>query len=76
MYSDVMKTWIDVFQAWPTVADLARDLKVPYQTAAAWLRRKSIPSRYWSALIDSAAQRGIAGLSLDVLARLDAQAAA
>lgn len=66
-----MNTWDDVFSAFETTAALASDLKVPYQTAAAWRRRKSIPSRYWATLIDRAREKSIAGLTLDALARID-----
>jgi hypothetical protein len=70
-----MNTWDDVFSAFDTTAALAADLQVPYQTAAAWRRRKSIPSRYWSTLIDRAKEKRIAGLTASALARIDTHTA-
>jgi hypothetical protein len=75
MYSDGMNTWDDVFSAFNTTAEIAAGLKVPYQTAAAWRRRKSIPSRYWSTLIDRAREKRIPGLTLDALARINTSSA-
>jgi hypothetical protein len=71
-----MQTWNDVFAAFPSVAAIAALLNVPYQTAAAWRRRNSIPSRYWLALAEAATTQGITGISVDALSRIEAASAA
>jgi hypothetical protein len=47
-----------IFTLWPTLADLASDLRKPYPTVAAWKQRGSIPAHYDLALIRAAALRG------------------
>lgn len=43
---------------WPRPADLAADLRKPYQTVAAWVRRGRIPADYDQQIIEAAARRG------------------
>lgn len=43
---------------WPKVADLAADLRKPYQTVAAWKQRGRIPADYDLDLIAAAKRRG------------------
>jgi hypothetical protein len=50
-----------VLGQWPSMADLGRDLGVPYSTVAAWKQRGSIPVSYWRGLTDAA--RSPAGLA-------------
>jgi hypothetical protein len=47
-----------IFDIWPTTADLASDLGVPYTTAASWRARGNIPAKHDLALIAAAAARG------------------
>lgn len=47
-----------IFDIWPTTADLASDLRVPYTTAASWRIRGSIPAKHDLDLIAAAAARG------------------
>jgi hypothetical protein len=42
---------------WPTMADLARDLAVPYPTVQSWASR-GIPARRWTSIIEAAKARG------------------
>jgi hypothetical protein len=48
----------DIFQIWDNLADMARDLDMPYQTVAKWAQRKRIPSEAWGAVIKAAEGRG------------------
>ncbi len=47
-----------IFALWPTTADLATDLGVPYTTAASWRARGNIPAKHDMDLIAAAAARG------------------
>lgn len=47
-----------IFDIWPTTADLATDLGVPYTTAASWRVRGNIPAKHDLDLIAAAAARG------------------
>lgn len=58
-----------IFDIWPTTADLASDLRVPYTTAASWRIRGNIPAKHDLDLIAAAAARG-EKLELETLARL------
>lgn len=53
---------------WPTVADLARDLGLPYPTVQSWDRR-GIPPRRYPAIVRAAKARDHA-LTLDDLAQI------
>ncbi len=43
---------------WPTMAELAADLGVPYSTVAAWKQRGRIPAERDADLVRAAAARG------------------
>lgn len=58
-----------IFDLWPSTADLATDLGVPYTTAASWRARGNIPAKHDLDLIAAAAARG-EKLELETLARL------
>lgn len=47
-----------IFDIWPTTADLANDIGVPYTTAASWKARGSIPAKHDLDLVAAAAARG------------------
>lgn len=57
-----------VFEIWPTMAEMAKDLQKPYQTVASWKARNSIPADYDLDVVDAAQNRGF-NLSLESLAR-------
>ena len=40
------------------MADMARDLNLPYQTVAKWAQRGRIPSEAWGAVIEAAEAKG------------------
>lgn len=48
----------DIFKIWDPLADMARDLNLPYQTVAKWAQRERIPSESWQAVIEAAKRKG------------------
>lgn len=56
-----------IARIWPKTTELARDMGVPYTTAAAWMQRGSIPAKHDLDLIDAAKRRGET-LTLEMLA--------
>lgn len=67
-----MRTFADVINRWETVAEFATDLCIPYQTAAAWRQRNSIPSPRWGAVVEAAARRGFFEITVELLASISA----
>lgn len=57
----------DIIGLWPSMADLGRDLGLPYPTVAAWKQRGSIPVTYWRELVRAAQQRGYHEVTADLL---------
>lgn len=55
---------------WPSMAELGRDLGLPYSTVAAWKQRGSIPVAYWRQLVGAARQRGFLDVNSDFLIAL------
>jgi hypothetical protein len=68
-----MHSFRDVIDAWPTPADFAADLGVPYVTANLMRQRNSIHARHWKGVVESARTRKIKGISLDLLASFAAK---
>lgn len=62
-------THADVISRWPTIAAFADDIECAYEAAKAMRRRSAIPAGYWLRVVEKAAQRGIDGVSLQVLAQ-------
>ena len=52
---------LQILKEWPSLADLARDLDMPYATVRNWSRpeRAEIPHKYWRNLIKVGKKRGI-----------------
>lgn len=48
-----------LLERWPSRAVIAQDLDVPYPTVGTWYRTGSVPQWYFTALLASAATRGI-----------------
>jgi len=65
-----MRAIQDIFGIWPSLAELARDLDVEYQTVAKWSQRGRIPPESWDAVI-SAARRKRVVVSAALLNRLN-----
>ena len=61
-------THSEIISLWPSLADFACDLSIPYGTAKAMRRRDSIPPQYWNAVVLGASERSIDGVGLQQLA--------
>lgn len=48
----------DIFGTWPSIGDMATDLRRKYDTVLAWRIRKRIPEDAWTDVIVAAAKRG------------------
>lgn len=68
-----MQNVSDLCGLWPSDAELARDLGVPYPTVAAWKLRGSIPAPYWRRLVRAAKARRLTQVTADLLAELHAR---
>ena len=53
-----MQALEDIFSAWDTLVDMAKDVDQPYQTVAKWKQRGRIPSEAWGTVIAALKQRG------------------
>lgn len=53
-----MQVLDDIFQAWPTLVEMANDLEMPYQTVAKWKQRERIPSESWGSVVAALKRRG------------------
>lgn len=60
----------DILALWPSMADLGRDLGVPYSTVTAWKQRGSIPVTHWRALIEAARSRRLRDVTSELLVEL------
>lgn len=60
-------TFVDIIRRWPTMADLADDLDLPYERVKMWRVRNSIRAKYWPAIVDAAARRGYVDITTEVL---------
>lgn len=61
-----------IFDIWPSLKEMASDLRRPYPTVAAWHARKSIPAKYDADLVRCAKARGQI-VTFEELAHLRAQ---
>jgi hypothetical protein len=68
-----MQNIAEIYAMWPSDAELARDLGVPYPTISAWKQRGSIPAAYWWHITRAARDRGHPEITTDLLARLHAR---
>lgn len=63
-----MKTVSDIFDLWPSAAELARDIGLKRESHATVMKhRGSIPVVYWPQLIEAASRRGIEGVTFEAL---------
>jgi hypothetical protein len=65
-----------VINLWPSLSAFAADLGIRYGTAKAMRRRGKIPPEYWVRLCNKAHDRGIDGVTTDLLAEAVALEAA
>jgi hypothetical protein len=68
-----MTTYTEIIDRWPSLSSYAEDIGVRYGTAQVMRYRGSIPARYWKRVVAAAARRGIEGVSLDLLASIEAE---
>lgn len=68
-----MNTFAEVIDRWPSLQCFADDIGVRYVTAQLMRHRNSIAAKHWQAAVSGADARHIAGVTLDVLAKLAAE---
>jgi hypothetical protein len=61
-------THSELINLWPSLREFADDLGVLYGTAKAMRRRGKVPAEHWLRMVEAAKERGIDGVSLEVLA--------
>ena len=59
-----------VIGLWPSTADFATDIGIPYPTAAAMKRRDSIASHYFDKVVEKAEERGFPDVTHEKLSQL------
>ena len=62
----------DLFDLWPSEAEIARAVGVHPRNVWAWKNRRSIPVEHWAALIHDAEARGIEGVNAEMLVSIHA----
>lgn len=60
----------ELFALWENLSAIAADIGVSYRTVAEWRRQGRVPPHYWGALVLSARQRGVKGVTMNLLKRL------
>lgn len=68
-----LRTFSDIIDTWPSIAEFARDAGCSYEAARQMRRRNSVDSGYWLRITRSAEARGIPGITLDRLAEIAAK---
>ena len=69
----MLKDFRAAIDLWPSCAEFARDIDAPYNTAAAWYGRNSIPPEHWAAIIAAAEKRDFDGVSAAALTAMAAR---
>ena len=54
-----MRAIDDIFKIWGSLADLARDVGLEYQTVAKWAQRERIPPESWDLVIAAAKRKKV-----------------
>ena len=67
-----MKSHRDIIDLWPapSIRSFADDLGLKYSTAQVMRYRNSIASDHWAAVVKAAHDRGLKGISMELLAAL------
>jgi hypothetical protein len=63
----------EILGAWPSLNSVAGDLGQRPGTVRMWKARDVIPPEFWEDLVAASIRRGIAGVTLELLARLAAR---
>ncbi|MEA1674077.1 hypothetical protein [Nitrospirillum sp. BR 11163] len=66
-------SFADIISMWPSMADLARDIRASHGAVRVMKVRGRIPDEYWQDLVAGASRRGIDGVTLERLAGLAAE---
>jgi len=69
----MMQTFADIIVAFGGYARVAEALGVPAGTVSSWKSRDGIPPQHWAKLVASASDRGIADVTLELLASIAAR---
>lgn len=69
-YSRAMESLDSLYRAFGGPAQVGRAISVSTEHAASMRRRGSIPNVYWQALLSAAKEKGIEGVTLEVLWRI------
>ncbi len=67
-----METVVDIFDSLGGPGAVAAAIGVKPSAASEMKRRKSIPVKHWPKLIEAARERGIEGVSADMLTQIHA----
>lgn len=70
MYISHMKTFQELIDKWPNLADFCRDVSVPYERGRKWYSTNSIPHGYANTVVSAAQKRGLDTVTLKLLAEL------
>lgn len=62
-------TFLDIIAAWPTAAELARDVDEDHSCVKQWKKRRSIPPEHWRKVETAARLRGYDWINIYVLTR-------
>lgn len=63
-------THSDIIGLWPSNDDLALDIDEKPGTVRKWRQRNSIPADKWLSVVRAARRRGLAGVTLELLAKI------
>jgi hypothetical protein len=59
----------DLIRLWSSTREFARDMAMDVGVVEQWLRRSSIPGRYWAWMVLCGQKRAYAAVTLDNLSR-------
>ena len=65
-----MQTFKEIIRLWPSCEALGADVGASGNTVRKWLFRDSVPGTHWASLVKSASERGITGVTVDLLAKI------
>lgn len=68
----MISTFEQLIDSWPKppIATFARDIGITVEHGATMRRRGSIPPVHWPKVVEAAQGRGIAGVTIEALAKL------
>lgn len=70
------RSFSDIIRAWPNAEEFGRDIGVIGVTARQMRNRNSLAPEHWEKTVSAAAARKIAGVTLELLARISASGGA